>query len=51
MEMIVFWTDTAIGHLDIIFDYYKTRAGISVAQKIIQSVVDSPQIPTFAVFK
>ncbi len=41
MEVVVFWTDTAIGQLDAIFDYYKTRAGESVAQNLIQSVIDS----------
>jgi len=31
---MVFWTDTAIGHLDTIFDFYKTRAGNNVKRQL-----------------
>lgn len=33
MELTVYWTRFAENKLDDIFDYYKTKAGISVALK------------------
>ena len=41
MDLKVFWTDTAIEKLEDIFDYYKIKANIRVAQDIVGSIVDS----------
>jgi plasmid stabilization system protein ParE len=35
MALVVFFTGTAIGHLEAIFDYYKNRADAGVAQNIV----------------
>ena len=40
MELKVFWTDTAIEKLEDIFDYYKTKVSIKVAQEIVNTIVD-----------
>ncbi len=41
MDLKVFWTDAAIEKLEGIFDYYKTKASIEVARKVVGSIVDS----------
>jgi toxin ParE1/3/4 len=41
MDLKVFWTDSAIERLEDIFDYYKTKVNIHVAQGIVSSIVDS----------
>jgi len=41
MDLVVFWTDTAIERLEDIFDYYKTKVNLQVAQGIVSSIVDS----------
>ena len=40
MGIIIFWTDTARNQLRNIFDYYKHKASVSVARKIVKSLVD-----------
>jgi toxin ParE1/3/4 len=40
MELKVFWTDSAIEQLDKIFDFYKNKSGILIANKIINGIVD-----------
>jgi plasmid stabilization system protein ParE len=41
MALVVSWTDTAIEKLENIFDYYKTKVSIQVAQNIVGSIVES----------
>jgi len=41
MDLKVFWTDTAIEKLEEIFDHYKTKASLEVAQRIVNSIVDA----------
>lgn len=40
MEVKIFWTEIAINQLDQIFDFYKYKAGVSVARKIVKQIVD-----------
>lgn len=35
MDIKVFWTDTARFQLEDIFDYYKTKANLKTAKKIV----------------
>lgn len=39
--MSVFWTDTAIESLEIIFDFYSLQASKTVAKKIVKQIVES----------
>ena len=39
--MTVFWTDTALENLEIIFDFYSLQANKIVAKKIIKQLVES----------
>lgn len=41
MDLKVFWTDTAIEKLEEIFDHYKTKASLEVAQRIVNTIVDA----------
>ena len=41
MVMTVFWTDTALESLEIIFDFYSLQANKNVAKKIIKQLVES----------
>ena len=41
MGLKVYWTETAIYRLEDIFDYYKINAGVDVARKIVDSIIDS----------
>ena len=41
MGLKVYWTETSINKLEDIFDYYKTNAGIDVARKIVDSIIDA----------
>ena len=41
MDLKVFWTDHAIEKLEDVFDFYKTKVNIHVAQGIVSSIVDS----------
>ena len=38
--MRLFWTDTALGQLEDIFDYHKLTVSLSTARKISASIVD-----------
>ncbi len=40
MEIVVFWTDSAIEELRSIYEYYCFKAGKTVADKITNSIVD-----------
>ena len=40
MELRVFWTDTALFQLKEIFEYYKNQAGLEVARKVTQKIVN-----------
>lgn len=40
MDLKVFWTDTARFQLEDIFDYYKNKASLHVAKKIINQIID-----------
>lgn len=49
--MKVFWTDTALSHLENIFDYYKSQVNLNVARsktlKIVEKTIlleQSPQL-------
>jgi len=40
MELRVFWTDTARFQLEDIFNYYKDKANIRVARKLVKQIID-----------
>ena len=40
MELEVFWSNFAKNKLEEIFDYYKLKAGLKVANKIINGIVN-----------
>ena len=40
MEIKILWTENAINQLEQIFDYYKYRASVEVARKIILQILD-----------
>lgn len=40
MELRVFWTDSARFRLEEIFDYYKNKASINVARKLVKQILD-----------
>ena len=40
MELRVFWTDTARFQLEDIFNYYKKKASIKVARKLVKQIID-----------
>lgn len=40
MDLKVLWTETARNHLEDINNYYKIKASIKVAQKIINQIFD-----------
>ena len=51
MEIKVFWTKTALNNLEDIFEYYKYKASVRVARKLVKGLVkstlklqESPQI-------
>ena len=35
MELKIYWTDFAKNELQNIFDFYKLRAGLNIAQKLV----------------
>lgn len=39
MDLKVLWTDTASGQLEDIFDYYKVKANLTVARKLVKGIV------------
>jgi plasmid stabilization system protein ParE len=40
MELEVFWTQFAEERLSDIFEFYKFKAGLGVAQKLVNGIVD-----------
>ena len=40
MELRVFWTDTARFQIEDIFNYYKDKASIRVARKLVKQIID-----------
>ncbi len=40
MELTVFWTDTARFQLEDIFNYYKDKASLSVARKLVNQIIE-----------
>lgn len=40
MELVVFWSQFAEDKLKDIFDYYKVKAGLKTARKIIKEIID-----------
>ena len=40
MELEVFWSEFAKGKLEEIFDYYKLKASLKIANKIISGIVN-----------
>lgn len=40
MELEIFWTKLAEDKLKDIFDYYKVKAGIRIARKIVNQIID-----------
>ncbi len=41
MELTVYWTQFAENKLDNIFNFYRSKAGFHVAQKLINGIVDT----------
>jgi plasmid stabilization system protein ParE len=41
MELIVYWTQFAEDKLEDIFDYYKLKASLNIAQKLVNEIVDT----------
>ena len=41
MELIVYWTQITEDKLDDIFKYYRLKASLSIAQNLINGIVDS----------
>lgn len=41
MEIKVFWTETALNNLEDIFEYYKYKASVRVARKLVKGLVKS----------
>ena len=39
MELRVFWTDTARFQLEDIFNYYKDKASIRIARKLVKQII------------
>jgi toxin ParE1/3/4 len=44
MALTVYWTDFAIEQLEIIFDFYNTKVSLTVAQRIINSIINKTVI-------
>ena len=40
MELRVFWTDTARFQLEDIFNYYKDKASIKIARKLVTQIIN-----------
>ncbi len=40
MELRVFWTDTARFQLEDIFNYYKDKASLRVARKLVKQLIE-----------
>lgn len=46
MEVKILWTDTALDQLEQIYDYYKFKASISVAKKLVKNIVSKSELLT-----
>ena len=44
MEIKILWADTALNQLEDIFEYYKFRATVSVAKKLVKTLVDKAEL-------
>jgi toxin ParE1/3/4 len=51
MEIKVFWTETALNNLEDIFEFYKYKASVRVARRLVKGLIkstlklqESPQI-------
>ncbi len=40
MEVKIFWTDTARFQLEDVFNYFKDKASIKVARKLVKQIID-----------
>jgi len=40
MEVKVFWSDKALSQLEEIYDYYKVKASIALARKLVKSIIE-----------
>jgi len=40
MDLIVYWTHVAADKLDDIFNYYKLKASLNIAQNLVNGIVD-----------
>lgn len=40
MEVKIFWSDTALSQLEDIYDYYKVKASIAIARKLVKSIIE-----------
>ncbi|HPE55540.1 MAG TPA: type II toxin-antitoxin system RelE/ParE family toxin [Bacteroidales bacterium] len=40
MELRTFWTDSARYQLEDIFDYYKNKANIRIARKLVKRIIE-----------
>jgi len=47
MKMKVFWSETSINQLKNIYLYYKEVAGVNIAMKLKNKIIDSTNILTF----
>lgn len=41
MEIKVFWTETALNNIEDIFEYYKFKASVRIARKLVKKLVKS----------
>lgn len=41
MEIKILWSDLALSQLEDIFDYHKTVASVSVARKLVKSIIET----------
>ena len=41
MEIKILWTQTALNNLEDIFEYYKFKASVNVARKLVKKIVSS----------
>ncbi len=44
MDLTIIWLDTAVHKLEAIFDFYKITANVTIAEKIVSSIVDATLI-------
>lgn len=44
MEVKILWSDSALAQLEDIFDYHKTKASITIARKLVKSIIQKALI-------